>query len=256
MDILELGVVLQGGETQTSSKVEDPDPSTTPAKQGWLPQRFELGFLRVAQGAVKLLDKEGGQTMALTNSVLTLEPKGSSYELNATGGLLDVTTLPQMTVKSAHARVSDGVFFLTRSAFQVGESGNLEASGEFGGDSKLRLSATDVKITPFLSPEWQSRLTGKLAGEANITWPQAQSPHSTTGTFVLTEGRLENVPVLAEVAKFTSSPQFRRMPLQKVSGNFQKEAGVLKVTDFMAESKGLMRLEGGFEVREGGGLTG
>lgn len=257
IDVLEMDVVLRGGESQRPSKVEDTDPpEPPPAKSGWLPQRFELGFLRAAQGAIVLENAAAEQTLALKNSVLTLEPKGSSYELTATGGTLDVATLPQLSVESAHARVSDGTLFLTRSSFQLGETGKLEASGEFGESSTLQISYTDVDIAPFLGPEWQSRLTGRLTGEAVIVWPEDQSPYSATGKLVLTEGRLENVPALVEVAKFTSSPQFRRMPLQEVSGNFVKQGEVLTVTDFVGESKGLMRLEGGFEVREGGVLTG
>ena len=255
IEILELDVVLQGGESHTPSKVEGTDPPQTAAKKGWLPQRFELGFLRAVQGTVSL-NRQGGQTSALSKSVMTLESKGSSYELTATGGLLDVANLPQMSLESAHARVSDGVFFLTHSAFHLDDSGKLNASGEFGEGSTMQISGTDVKITPFLNPDWQTKLTGRLSGDAVIVWPKDQGPSSTTGKFVLKDGRLENVPLLAEVAKFTSSPQFRRMPLQNVSGNFQKDGDILTVTDFVGESKGLMRLEGGFEVRDGGALSG
>ncbi len=256
IDILELEIVLQGGESDRPSEVEDTNPPETPARPSWLPQRFELGFLRATQGTVTLKNSQGEQTLEVSKSVLTLEPKGSSYEVTATGGLLDVATLPQMSLASAHARVSDGVFFLTRSSFQLGESGKLSASGEFGDGSTMQVSWTDVNVTPFLDPDWQTKLTGRLSGEAAIAWPKDQSQHSSTGKFILTEGRLENVPLLVEVAKFTSSPQFRRMPLQEVSGNFQKSGDVLTVTDFMGESKGLMRLEGDFVVREGGALTG
>ncbi len=256
IDILELDVTLRGGESHRPSKVEDTAAPEVAPKRGWLPQRFELGFLRAAKGTVNLENLAGEKALTLSNSVLTLEPKGSSYELTATGGLLDVAPLPQMSVDSAHARVSDGAFFLTRSSLQLGDSGKLNASGEFGEGSTLQVSFTEVKITPFLDPDWQSKLTGRLAGEAVITWPKDRTPTSTRGKFILTEGRLENVPLLVEVSKFTSSPQFRRMPLQEVSGNFQKDGDVLTVTEFVGESKGLLRLEGGFEVRNDGALTG
>jgi len=256
IDILELDVLLRGGESQKASKLEDTAPPEAPAKAGWLPQRFELGFLRAAKGSVRMKDDQGGQTVSLSNSIITLEPKGSSYELTAKGGTLDLFKLPRMTVESAHARVSDGAFFLTGSSFQLEESGKIEASGEFGEGSTLQLLWSDVKVTPFLDPDWQSKLTGRVTGEAKIDWPEDKEPSTATGKFVLTEGRLENVPLLVEVAKFTSSPQFRRMPLQEVSGNFRKQGEVLTVTEFVGESKGLMRLEGGFEIGGGGALTG
>lgn len=256
IDILELDVLLRGGESHQASKLEDTATPEPPPKTDWLPQRFELGFLRAAKSTVRMKDDQGEQTVSLSNSIITLEPKGTSYDLTAKGGTLDVFQLPRMSVDSAQARVSDGAFFLTQSSLQLEESGKIEASGEFGDGSTMQLTWAEVKVTPFLDQHWQSKLTGRLAGEAKVDWPKDKSPSSTVGKFVLTEGRLENVPVLVEVAKFTSSPQFRRMPLQEVSGNFRKQGEVLTVTDFVGESKGLMRLEGGFELRDGGALTG
>ena len=90
-----------------------------------------------------------------------------------------------------------------------------------------------------------------LSGNALFTFP-----NRVTGTFQLQDGRLEEFPLLATVADFTGNPAFRRMPIQKVSGDFSWENGLLKITNFSAESKGLLRVEGVMTIGAKGAIDG
>ena len=63
------------------------------------------------------------------------------------------------------------------------------------------------------------------------------------------EGRLEALPILDQLAVFTATAQFRQATLQKAGADFVWRAGVLTISRLELESEGLLRLEGGFTVR-------
>jgi hypothetical protein len=102
-----------------------------------------------------------------------------------------------------------------------------------------------------LTGAWRKRVDGVLSGNARIIFPDRA-----TGAFQLQEGRLENIPLLAAVADFTGNPSFRRMPLQDVAGDFTYDRGILQITNFAAESKGLLRIEGTATLGKSGELEG
>ncbi len=92
-------------------------------------------------------------------------------------------------------------------------------------------------------------MSGSLSGTANLSWPEAgPSAGTATGKFLLVDGKLENVPLFDQVATFTGAPQFRHMPLQEVSGDYDVKDGKILITNFVAESKGLTRVEGGCTI--------
>jgi hypothetical protein len=250
LDILELQVVFRKASESA------PQPVTLQEKKrGWLPERFELGFLRAERGTVTFQSEAGEAQVAVSNSVLTLEPKGRSFEVAAKGGTLSVQHLPTMELESANARLSEATLHLTDSHVRLGATGKVTGSGEFGKNSRLQITFEGVDPAPFLSEEWKQRLTGKPAGDALLEWPEDGRMRA-SGKFLLTEARLEKIPLLDQIAKFTSSPQFRRMPLQEVTGNFVKENGLLTVTNFVGESKGLLKTTGDFTISDEGPVSG
>jgi len=62
--------------------------------------------------------------------------------------------------------------------------------------------------------------------------------------------------MLEEVATFTQLPQFKRMPLQEFSGDYTWVDGQLTLTNMVAESKGLLRLEGSCVLAADGKIEG
>ena len=72
-----------------------------------------------------------------------------------------------------------------------------------------------------------------------------------SGSLTLAQAQLEALPVLDQIALFTKTQQFRRLALNKVSADFRQEKGKLEVRNFVAESQGLIRIEGGFAVVNG-----
>ena len=225
--------------------------------QAWLPQRFEVGQLDVARARLRFRDTAGLEIAFLQDSALRIHPDGADWAIEGAGGTLALLKVPPLTVVNFRSRAQDAVFFLTDSQFLLGETGKVSASGEFASDSKLRIEWSQVNIAPFLSPYWRSRFSGIWAGTALLEWPESGlAAGKATGSFRLTDGLALNMELLDRVATFTGAPQFRRMPLQDISGSFEWTNERVKITNLVAESKGLLRLEGNCTIAAGGAISG
>jgi hypothetical protein len=239
---------------------EAADTSGQAAVQGLaslLPTRFEVGEVDLAKAHIRFRGADRGEVAALRDSSLRVRPDGTGWTIEGTDGTLALLKLPALTVASFRSRLQGDNFFLTDAQCRLGETGRISASGEFARDSKLRLEWNQVDVAPFLDAAWQSRLSGVLAGDASLTWPESGlSAGKATGTFRLTEGLAQNLQLLDRVAIFTGAPQFRRMPLQEISGNFDWTREGVRITNLVAESKGLLRLEGNCTILAGGTVEG
>ena len=223
----------------------------------WLPTRFEVGRLDIAQAHVRFRGIEGAEIVSLQDSVLRVHPDGGGWAIDGTGGVLALAKLPELTVVNFRSKAQGDVFFLTDSQFRLGETGKISASGEFAGNSKLRVEWSQVDVTPFLSPSWRSRLAGIWAGTASLEWPESGlAAGKATGRFRLTDGLAQNMELLDRVASFTGAPQFRRIPLQEISGSYEWTKGTVQITNLVAESKGLLRVEGNCTITDGGMING
>jgi len=210
-----------------------------------LPRKFELGQAKIAAANIAY------EQARATSVRLLVTPDGVGWRFDGNGGTLNVPFLPALEILHFRAREQGGDFFLTESALGLGESGKISASGESGGDGLLRVSWTGIRSRDVLDAKVQNHLEGKLSGSAEI-----RPPGSVRGKFQLVDGRVENVKALAAVADFTGNPSFRRMPLQEMSSDFSYENGVLQLTAFIAESKGLLRVEGAGRLAPDGKIEG
>jgi hypothetical protein len=223
----------------------------------WLPTRFEVGDIDIGRARLHFRSQGGPEITSLQDTALDIYPDGAGWAIDGKGGLLSVSRLPPLKVVSFRSRTQGDMFFLTNGEFRLGEVGKISASGEFGNNSTLRVEWSQVDVDPFLQEPWRSRLSGVVAGRASIEWPESGIiAGKAVGNFRLTDGVAENIEMLDQVATFTGAPQFRRMALQEFSGNFEWTRNLLKITNLVAESKGLLRLEGACTIAEGGRLDG
>ena len=237
------------------------DASRAPPRRSgitsWLPTRFEVGDIDIGRARLHFRSQRGPEMTSLQDTALDIYPDGAGWAIEGQGGLLSVSRVPPLKVVSFRSRTQGDMFFLTNGEFRLGEVGKISASGEFGDNSTLRVEWSQVDVDPFLQEPWRSRLSGVLAGSASIEWPESGiTAGKAVGSFRLTDGVAENIEMLDQVATFTGAPQFRRMPLQEFSGNFEWTRHLLKITNLVAESKGLLRLEGACTIAEGGQLNG
>jgi len=106
-----------------------------------------------------------------------------------------------------------------------------------------------------LTPDWRQRLSGRLAGVANINAPlgtgEAASELTVSGSLALVDGQLTALPILDEIGTFTHTERFRTLELTRASANYKRTPGRLEVTDLVVESEGLIRIEGAYTVVDG-----
>lgn len=229
-------------ETPTARTVASKSPAGLSAL---LPHRFELGDVRIASAE---LSYEGSK---LAGSSLTITPDGAGWVFAGSGGTLSVPWSPRFDVGSFRARQQGGVFYLLGGDLRLGAKGKVKVSGDTASGGRVEVAWEAVDARDILPGDWKGRLEGTLEGTAS-----ARLVGDSEGYVQLTEGRLERVPLLDTVADFTANPAFRRMALQHVSGNFSMKEGELAVTNFVGESKGLMRVVGRFSVSRSGRLDG
>ncbi len=256
VDVLNFRGVFRPGSPEAGRDGGDP-PVASSGLGSLLPSRFELGRLNVAQAGLEFLGQDGRPAVSLADTSLKVEPNGAGWEIDGTNGTLTLPSLPEMKVTSYRTRIQGDVFFLTDATLRLGETGKISASGEFAEASKLRVQWSQVDLGPFLSAEWKTRVSGIIAGSSDLAWPSSGMAEATaSGTFRVTEGLVQNVSTLEEVAKFTGAPQFRRMPVQEFSANYQWAGGNLTLTNLVLESKGLLRVEGVCTISGAGAVAG
>ena len=225
--------------------------------RGWLPDRFELGEATFAQSRVQLVDGTGLMQLSINDTRLTLKPEGTGWLIDGERGSLTIPGQPTASIDSFRSRLQGGTYFLTDARLRLGETGKITASGEFSESSRLQLAWEQVDCRPFLPDQWKSRLSGKVNGSAEVAWPAAgMSQGTVVGKFELVDGMLQDLPLLDQIATFTSAPQFKRMPIQRATGNYSWKDGDLTLTDLMLESKGLLKVTGHCLVKTGGELQG
>lgn len=248
VDVTSLQATFQPGTPDPGGGPEKMPPAASGLAQ-YLPKRFELGELNASQSRIGFLGKNGVETMSLANATLRVAPDGVGWMISGNKGTLTLPSLPAFSVKDFRSRIQGRTFFLTDANLGLGESGKIQVSGEFAANSQLKAEWSQVDASRFLTHGWRERLSGEVAGTLSLNWPEAGvGAGKAAGTFRLTEGLLQNLKVLDQIATFTGAPQFKRMPLQELSGNYQWQGGNLGVTNLVLESKGLLRVEGDVAV--------
>ncbi|EDY20076.1 hypothetical protein CfE428DRAFT_2665 [Chthoniobacter flavus Ellin428] len=223
-------------------------PKTEHTSNGWFPNRVEIGKATVHD--TQLTWKDGG----LRGTVFEVEPHDGSWQLTGQGGRLTYGKLPPLDVNNLHLRYRAPSLFISSSELRQPSGGSLQATGEidFTREADLQLTLINIAITPYLSEDWRVRTKGNLSGEVKVKSPlPARGGPQISGTVKLTQGELTALPVLDEIAAFTRTQQFRRINLNSASGDFTQDESGLSVKNFIAESDGLIRVEGAFTVANG-----
>ncbi|HEY3840088.1 MAG TPA: translocation/assembly module TamB domain-containing protein, partial [Bryobacteraceae bacterium] len=223
-------------------------PKTGNSSTGWLPNRVEVGHATIHD--TDLNWKGGG----LHNTVFEVEPREGGWQIAGQGGHIAYAKLPQLDVNTLRLRYHAPSLFINSAELRQPSGGTLEASGEIDFTHKLdvQLKLTDINIAPYLSEDWRVRAKGNVSGDITIRsdLPMHGGPQI-TGSLHTTQGELTALPVLDEIAVFTRTQQFRHINLNTASGDFTRDDNRLDVKNFIAESQGLIRVEGAFTIENG-----
>jgi hypothetical protein len=216
----------------------------------WAPNRLEV--LRTQIQDVNLSWSNG----ALRQLRVVLEPEGQALVARGFGGTLRQSGWPVLKVDHVRTRFQAPVLFVTESLLKIGESENVNVTGQVDFDRAalldLQVKCNGVTITPYLPVDWRARLRGTVSGESRVTgrWGGIEGVR-VEGRLSLSDGVLEALPVLDQIALFTQTAQFRRLTLQKATAEFVWTQQRLTVSKLVMESAGLLRVEGEFVLEQG-----
>jgi hypothetical protein len=254
VDLVRLDVKIRTpGEQAATVGEPGPTPEPVPPKKGFLPNKFQLDLVSVQDANLSVANISQVQ-----HTALKVRPEGNGWVFDGTGGKLELQKWRPLDISDFRIRLQQGVIYITDTNLRFGEGGAIQATGEVGGPAApfdVRLEWRDVDSADLLDATWKERLTGMLAGDAHVVG-RVKMPPVTSGSFHLTDGMLKGLPVQKEIAKFTRSPQFERMPLQTVSGDCTYDGTMLVLKNFVAESAGLLRIEGSCTIGAGDTLDG
>jgi hypothetical protein len=257
IDVQRLRVDLDGPRSTrpvepTANPLAAPKMEGQSESNGWLPNRVEVG--RAVIHDTQLLWASGG----LRGTAIELQPHEGGWQIGGQGGRLEYAKLPPLDVAAVRLRYKAPSLFINSAELRQPGGGAVQATGEvnFERELDLRLVLVEVDTVPYLSDDWRVRAKGNLSGEVTVRSPlPSTAGPQIKGSLRLTNGELTALPVLDQIALFTRTQQFRRLTLTKASGDFEQHGGKLRVTKFLAESEGLICMEGDFTI-EGGLIDG
>lgn len=247
--------LVSGGTPGATVSASTPVPEPEGAQQSsWIPNRLDIRHVQIQQTDLgwSFPNGDGGVEAMRT----TIVPDGTALRADGFGGRLFQAGFPSLMIDNLKIRYRHPDLFITDAQFKLGDSGSIDLSGQVGLDRDGALDLLPVfrgvSITPLLPDDWRARLHGNAAGEAAVKG-RVGDPDSiqATGKLSLTDGLVEALPVLNKIAAFTRTEQFRRIALQKASADFSWMKSKCTVSNLVLESKGLIRVEGGFVVEQG-----
>lgn len=239
-------------ENSTLSKPTPPS-SESSKNESYLPRKMDLRKMVIHQTNVEWKDQKD-KTNEIQDVQLVITPEGRGWNVVGTGGRFLQIDWPLSEIDYFKLRYQEPQIFITESRLKLQEKGVLKVSGEMSVEknSQMDLFAelNDLRITSLLPEDWRAKLHGNLSGNAKINGPLNQLPKAIKikGAVYLTNGQLEALPVLDQIALFTQMRQFRQLVLQKASADFSWENSKLIVNHLAVESEGLIRIEGDFTI--------
>ena len=234
---------------------EEQRPASAPGfLASLLPNRVELGQVKVEDFSLAWnadQPETSGQVVGIRLTAHPLDDAFRSWQIDGTEGQLAQANLPTIHLASFAVRSTPHEVFLTRASGEMAGGGKIDLSGKQGLDADraldLQADFEQVPVGPFLPKDWRARLHGTAGGNVHVTG--SGDRRQAAGHVEVRDGKLTALPVLDELATFTMSERYRQAPLQKARADFDWQDGNLTVTNLLVESEGLLRLEGGFTVR-------
>jgi len=223
-------------------------PAAVALPAGWLPNRVEIARAEVRD--VQLRWPGGG----LSGLAAECRPEEGGWKIAGTGGRVEQRGQPPLEVHTVRLLYRPGTLFVQSAELRPTGGGTIQLSGEVQTARALQLHATfaGLGLTPLLGEDWRVRLRGRAAGELDIRSPlPSRGAPELRGRVHLTEGELEALPVLDQIALFTRTQQFRRLKLTRAEAEFTQQGERLEVRDLVVESAQLIRVEGRFTTEHG-----
>ena len=181
-------------------------------------------------------------------------PKDHNLDCFGRGGTFRQTGWPDLKVDKLHLYYAKPKLTVQTAVFTLGSPQNINVSGEFdfgpAWGMHLQLRATQAPARNFIKGYWQGKLEGIFDSENDLDKKsEPGSKVDATGVIRFTRGIVRNVEALKQIAAVTRHPQFEQPKIDVLAMHYRWNGSRLEVSQFEVETKGLMRVEGDFVIK-------
>ncbi len=198
-----------------------------------------------------------GERNGFFDTHLLITPHGRDFEYFATGGRLKVALLPDQDLRRAHLLITKTLLTLydidLASDSSSGENVHAQARAGIGKDKSvdLRANFTQVPIRSWLPDEWKNHLGGSAFGDFHWTGVDPKLENSSgEGSVSVSDGRIDNLPVLEKLAELARKESFEHLALNDCSLSFAWKYPKIDIENIAIEEKGKFRIEGEMSIEQ------
>ena len=254
-----------GGRTPgPAAAPEAPAPSPPGWLQDWMPNRTEVGPVRVDR--FDFISKATLDTAGLEGRgfALMLKPdfKPASMEVEARSGEVRMAGDPRpLQVDRMRATLRPDGAALDQFEGTL-EEATVSAEGtitfQHPGALQLLVRLNGASLDRWLPEDWLKRCSGRASAKATLRgdWRQPEAIRA-EGEFQVKDAVLQALPLLDIIAKKTQNASFLRIQIKDAAGKFERSrAEHWQLRQLRADAPGLLRMKGGVDVGPGGALRG
>jgi hypothetical protein len=198
-----------------------------------------------------------GEQAGFFGTQLLITPHGPDFEYFATGGRVKMALLPDLDLRRAHLLITKTLLTLydidVASNSSSAESIRAQANAGIGRDKSVDLKANlnQVPIRSWLPAEWKDHLGGSAFGHLHWTGkdPKLESS-SGEGSLGVSDGRIDNLPVLEKLAELSQKKSFEHLALNDCSLSFGWKYPKIDIENIAIEERGKFRIEGEMSIEQ------
>ncbi len=249
-------VRVQSGDVEIQIYKANPEAV---ARKPWfaifLPNRVYLKKIETPQANITWRFR--GEQAGFFGTRLLITPHGPDFEYFATGGRLKMALLPDLDLRRAHVLITKTLLTIydidLASDSGSSESIHAQAGAGIGKDKSIDLRAkfNQVPIRSWLPAEWKAHLAGSAFGDLHCAGkdPKLESS-SGAGSLVVTNGRIDNLPVLEKLAELSQKKSLEHLELNDCSLGFKWKYPKIDIDNIAIEERGKFRIEGEMSVEQ------
>jgi len=221
----------------------------------WLPSEVELQGINVGKLVVRAALDAGVATVAGVELRVTQAGAKHAYRAQAMGGTirLPFAKAPELSLDQVRLSYQDQQVFLTDLTMGVWGSGRIQSSGEWdmeAGKFSMQGDITGIKCENLLNENWAKRLSGDVRSNFIVDQRGGRAGGMrASGHLVVQNGVLTALPILDAMAAYADTRRFRVLTLSDAQTDWQWQKDELNLTKLVIASEGLVRLEGGIQIR-------
>jgi hypothetical protein len=249
-------VHVQSGEVEIQIYKANPEAVTPkPWFAIFLPNRVYMKKIESEQANITWQFR--GERAGFFGTELLITPHGRDFEYVATNGKFKMALFPDLELRRAHLLITKTLLTIydIDLASDSGSDENIhaQANAGIGKDRNVDLKAnfSHVPIRSWLPAEWKEHLAGSASGD--LHWvgkdPKLESS-SGEGSLRVSNGRIDNLPVLEKLAELAQKKSFEHLELNDCSLSLAWQFPKIDINNIAIEERGKFRIEGEMSIEQ------